>query len=282
VSSADALRGELLAGWERSAKGWGEAADVVRDFGMPVSAWMVEALALQPGETVLELACGPGDTGFMAAELVAPGGKLISSDGTENMLAVARGRAEAMGIANVEFKQLQLEWIDMPTASVDAVMCRWGYMLIVDPDAAFSETRRVLKPGGRVALAVWGLADANPWATIPVATLIKLGHLEPPDATQPGMFALAADGDLQDRLRTAGFVEVGVETVALDRDRASLDAYMEETLKLARPFREVYERLDAAQQGEVRATIAEMAAPFTAPDGTIAFPARTLVALASA
>jgi SAM-dependent methyltransferase len=282
VTGADAMRGELLDGWERAAKGWGEAADTVRDFGMPVSAWMVEALSLQPGETVLELACGPGDTGFMAAELVAPGGKLISSDGTENMLEVAKRRAAAMGVSNVEFKQLQLEWIDMPTASMDAVLCRWGYMLIVDPDAALSETRRVLKPGGRVALAVWDLADANPWATIPGAALIKLGHAEPPDATAPGMFALAAPGDLQDRLRTAGFLEVRVDTVTIDRTRESFDAYVAETLKLARPFREVYEQLDAAQQEGVRATMAAMAAPFTAPDGTIALPARTLVALASA
>jgi ubiquinone/menaquinone biosynthesis C-methylase UbiE len=89
-----------------------------------VSAAMVNGLGLRPGDRVLELAGGPGDTGFMAAELIAPGGTLISSDGAEAMLAIARERAAAHGLTNVEFKQLELEWIDLPTADVDAVLCR--------------------------------------------------------------------------------------------------------------------------------------------------------------
>ncbi len=279
---AAALRGELLDGWERAAKGWGEAADVVRLFGMPVSAWMVDALALAPGETVLELAAGPGDTGFMAAELLAPGGKLICSDGTENMLAVARERATLLGVGNVEFKQLQLEWIDLPTASVDAVLCRWGYMLIVDPDAALHETRRVLKPGGRVALAVWDAPDANPWATIPGRALVELGHAEPPDPAAPGMFALAAPGDLESKLQAAGFVEVNVDRVDVVRDHPSVAAYVGEALRLARPFREVFEALDDAGRAAVEARIGALAVPFTAPEGTVTFAGRTLVAVASA
>ena len=84
---------------------------------------------LGPGQRVLELAAGPGDTGFMAARLIEPGGTLICSDAVAGMLDVARERAEEQGIDNVEFKQLQLEWIDLPTASVDVVLCRWGVML---------------------------------------------------------------------------------------------------------------------------------------------------------
>src|SRR5206468_183360 len=116
---------EMAERWERAAAGWGRLADRVRAWGMPVSVWMIEHLGLQPGQRVLELAAGPGDTGFLAAELIAPGGALISSDASSAMLDVARARAEALGIANAEFKQLELEWIDLPTASVDAVLCRW-------------------------------------------------------------------------------------------------------------------------------------------------------------
>ena len=116
---------------------------------------MIDALSPQPGQRVLELAAGPGDTGFMAAELIVPGGTLICSDGAEAMLDVARERAAAQGISNVEFRQLELEWIDLPTADVDAVLCRWGIMLVVDSETAAREIRRVLKPGGRAALAVW-------------------------------------------------------------------------------------------------------------------------------
>ena len=103
----DTERAEMLTRWEGAAVGWGRRADDVRTMGMAVSTWMIDHLALQPGERVLELAAGPGDTGFLAAELIEPGGTLISSDGTEAMLDLARGRARQMGIENVDFKQLQ-------------------------------------------------------------------------------------------------------------------------------------------------------------------------------
>ena len=116
----------------------------------------------------------------MAAELVQPGGTLISSDGAEAMIEVARGRAAALGVRNAEFRQLELEWIDLEAGSVDAVLCRWGIMLTVDPEAAAKEIRRVLKAGGRAAFAVWDRPDRNPWATIPSQAMIELGLAEPP------------------------------------------------------------------------------------------------------
>src|SRR6201996_9812859 len=129
--------------WERGSASWGRYADSVRSFGMPVSVWLIDELHLQPGQRVLELAAGPGDTGFLAAELVRPGGTLISSDGAEPMIEVAKARAAQLGVSNVEFRQLELEWIDMETASVDAVLVRWGIRLTIDPAAAAREIRRV-------------------------------------------------------------------------------------------------------------------------------------------
>src|SRR5436309_680884 len=131
TTDPESTRAELLEGWAQAAAGWGRRADLVRETGMPVSAWMIERLALEPGLTVLELAAGPGDTGFLAAELITPGGTLICSDGAEEMLEVARARAQHQDITNVEFRRLQLEWIDLKTASVDALLCRWGLMLVV-------------------------------------------------------------------------------------------------------------------------------------------------------
>jgi len=172
-------RVRLLESWDAQAAGWGRQADSTRAQAMPVSAWMIDHAELQAGETVLELAAGPGDTGFMAAERVQPGGWLICSDGSEQMLEVARERAAEQGIENVEFKPLQLEWIDLETATVDAILCRWGLMLLIDPGAALSECRRVLRPGGRLALAVWDMPAVNPWATIPNQALVNLGLAEP-------------------------------------------------------------------------------------------------------
>ena len=272
---------DILERWERSAAGWAGQADSIRDFGMPISVWMIEQLGLQPGQRVLELAAGPGDTGFMAAELVSPGGSLISSDGAESMLEIARERARTMGVENVEFKELNLQWIDMDAASVDAVLCRWGLMFVSDPGPALQEIRRVLKPGGRAAVAVWAGPELNPWATIPTRALVELGHAEPPDPTAPGMFVLADADRLRELLESAGFIEAHVEPVELSRPAAGVEEYVEETLALSSPFAEVRERLSDEQWDEVKARIAELAEPFTEGDGSLRFPACSLGGAAS-
>jgi SAM-dependent methyltransferase len=268
--------------WEEAAAGWGRMADQVRDWGLDLSAKMVDALALQPGQRVLELAAGPGDTGFMAAELVAPGGVLICSDGAEAMLAVARERAAAQGISNVEFRQLELEWIDLPTADVDAILCRWGIMLVVDSEAAAQEIRRVLKPGGRAALAVWDDPARNPWTTISSQALIDLGFAAPPDPEEPGMFKLAGDGVLQELLLAAGLMEVQVTPVSMERRFDTVDQYLAETLAMSSRFRSTYRELDLEQQTTLRRRIARDLKPFTADDGSLSLPGSSLVAVASA
>lgn len=275
------LRTEMLDRWERGAEGWRRRADEIRDFGRPVSDWIIDELDLRPGQRVLELAAGPGDTGFMAAHQIVPGGTLICSDASAAMLDVARGRARSLGLDNVEFRQLQLEWIDLETASVHAALCRWALMLLMDPQAALQEIRRVLRPGGRFATAVWDLAEHNPWATIPTRALIELGHAEPPDPEAPGMFRLADPGRLRGLMESAGFIEVELDTVKIDRPRASLDEYLAEQLDLSLGFRETRERLDDEQWEAVMSRITELAEPFTDQDGSVSFPARCVLASAS-
>lgn len=268
--------------WERAASGWGNRADRIRDWGMPVSAAMVDGLALQPGQRVLELAAGPGDTGFMAAELLLPGGTLISSDGAQAMVDVARERAAEAGLDNVEFAQLELEWIDLPTGSVDAVLCRWGLMLTVDPEAAAREVRRVLGSGGRAAFAVWDHPERNPWATIPSRTMVALGHAEPPDPNAPGMFRLSADGALQEVLESAGFVEVRVQAVGVERRYEKIGEFIDETVELSPIMGSAFRELPETDRLQIVERITAEADPFTAADGSVTLPGSTLVAFASA
>jgi SAM-dependent methyltransferase len=276
------MREAMLARWDRAAPGWRRHADEVQDQGMPVSAWMLDHARLQPGQRVLELAAGPGDTGFLAAELIAPGGTLVSSDASEAMLAVARDRARELGIDNVEFARLELEWIDLPTASVDAVLCRWAFMLATDPEAALRETRRVLKPGGRVALAVWDRPEDNTWATIPTEALVKLGHTAPPQPGTPGRFSLADRGKLRSTLETAGFLDVEIDSLEVPRAHPSVAQYVEETADLSPLFGQVYAQLGGDERADLLRQIAVLAAPHTGADGALELPARSLVAAANA
>lgn len=276
------VREQMLDRWERAAAGWGKRADRVRQYGLPVSMWMIEHADLQPGQRVLELAAGPGDTGFLAAELIEPGGTLVSSDASEAMLELAQRRAGQFGLRNVEFIRLQLEWIDLPAAAVDAALCRWAVMLCPDPPAALKEVRRVLKPGGRFALAVWDVPERNPWATIPAGALIELGLMAPPDPASPGMFALSAPGRLETVLEEAGFGEILVEGVELDRRYESAEELIEETNDLSMMFAEVYDGLDDGGRREVARKIASLAESYGADGGGIVLPGRSLVGAASA
>lgn len=275
-------RERLLDGWETAAAGWGRQADGIRDWGLPVTNWMIDHAELKPGERLLELAAGPGDLGFIAAERIRPGGTLISSDAVEAMLDVAKSRAAEQGIDDVEFRQLQLEWIDMETATVDAILCRWGVMLTVDPGAALQECRRVLRPGGRLAMAVWNLPDENPWVLVPQRLMVNLGLLDSPAEGAVGMFSLAAPGRLAEMLAEAGFVDITVEPVTVTKVYDEPLSWLGETLDCSLLFGRAWATLEDERRREVRAEIEAAALQFKAADGTVRIPGSSLAAVAHA
>jgi ubiquinone/menaquinone biosynthesis C-methylase UbiE len=277
----NAHRDASLQGWEEAASGWTRQQQAMREFSAPVSHWMIEAIVPQPGERVLELAAGLGETGMLAAELVAPMGGVVISDQAEAMLAGARARAVALGLSNVEFQVLNAEWIDLPVASIDAVLCRWGYMLMADPPAALIETRRVLRPGGRIALAVWDSIERNPWALLPARELLERDLSEPADG-QPGPFALGSPERVLELLEQAGFAEVRVDAVDLRRRHTSFQEFWDSTLDLSRQLHDAVFDRPEVEIAEIHTAIAERFTPYTAPDGSLDIPGRTLVASASA
>ena len=279
----DAYRKESRASWGAAASGWKARSERLRQFTMPVTSWMVDAIHPQPGHRVLELAAGTGDVGFLAAELIAPGGELISSDFSPEMLTVAQERAEKLGLPNVRFKQIDAESIDLDAASLDGVLCRWGFMLMADPEAALRETRRVLRPGGRIALAAWADPAANPWNTIAVEELAARGLLEQVVADGPGPFAFAAEGVIAELLRDAGYVDdIEVEALDFTYDYADADDWWATMLDMSQRMGGALAGADDATVAEIRAAVAERGAPYTAADGSISLPARTWVAAATA
>jgi len=280
---SDDIRQQSRARWTATAKGWGVRADQLRRATMPVAEWMVDAIGPQPGDTLLELAAGPGDTGFLAAELVKPGGTLICSDFVPEMLNVAQERAQALGLDNVRFKQIDAETgIDIEAASIDGVLCRWGYMLMADPVTALLQTRRVLKPGARLALAAWTSLDENLWSALPARELIRRGLEESPDPDAPGQFAWAPEGVIGERLEEAGFVDYEVAAVDFTVAYTSLEDWWASTRDMSMRFADATAGMDAGTTSEIQAALAEAAAPFTDGDGAIALPASTWTAVATA
>ena len=186
---------------------------------------MIRELAPRPGDTVLELAAGAGDTGFEAAAPIGERGRLISTDFSPAMVQVARRRGAELGLGNVDYRVMDAERVELDADSVDGVLCRFGYMLMVDPAAAFAETRRVLRPGGRLALAVWGAPERNPWATIGFGLLVERGLMPPPEPGAPSPFALASEEHTRTLLERAGFTAVRTEEVPVRFSFRDLDDY---------------------------------------------------------
>jgi len=268
--------------WEASAAGWDRCADAHAAGALPVAHWMVDHLRVQPGQTVLEVGAGLGDVGFLAAELLHPGGRLICTDGAEAMVEAARRRAQERGIANAEFRTMEIEWLDQPAASVDGILGRFAYMLVPDPEAGLREARRVLKPGGRIALAVWDAAERNPQISAPGAAARELDLAPPADPGDPGPFALSAPGAVAELLDAAGFDDVETEALDLEFAQPSLDAWWETTTGMSPTLRELLPTLSPADTYRLRDALDARWAPFVRDDGQVVIPGRALVAAASA
>jgi ubiquinone/menaquinone biosynthesis C-methylase UbiE len=263
----DPMRAHLHRMWSSVAGAWEANADFIDERGEEVTRQLLQATAPRSGERVLELAAGPGGPAFAAAALVGPRGEVVQSDVSHEMVAIAAARATALGLANVRSRVLDLEYLDEPDASFDVVLCREGLMLVPDPDRAARELRRVLRPGGRFALTVWGPRARNPWLGVVFdAVSAELGVPTPPPGV-PNPFSLDDADRLAAVLSAAGLADVEVRELATPYRAATIDEWWERTTALAGPLAQRLAALPPAAASALRDRAAAAIAPFTTPAG---------------
>lgn len=253
--------------WDSMADGWEEQQDNLWNTSRKVGEWLVNNLSPQPGQTVLELAAGIGDTGFAAATVIGNSGKLISTDFAPSMLKAAERRSAELGISNAEFRVVDAENMNLEDDFVDGVLCRWGYMLMGDPLAAFKETRRVLRGGGKLCFACFTGPQENPWAAVASKVMVARGHLPPPQPEAPGIFALADPDRISSLLKEAGFETPRFEDIPLYFHFDSMEGYWHFLTELAGAISPALKSLDQAEQGRVRAEIETGIAAFKSGQG---------------
>ena len=265
----------VAAGWERQRQLFWESTHVV-------SERLVERLHPRPGETILELAAGPGDTGLLAARSLAPGGRLVSTDFAPEMVEAARRRATELGLdeAVVSFAVEDMTALSFDDAAFDGVVCRWGLMLAPEIARAAGEIARVLRPGGRVALAVWADPDDNDWMTAPGRSALELGLVERPDPEAPGPFRLSRDGLLGEVLTEAGLTVETVEDVAVTWRVAALSDWWAATQDTSRALALILERATDEEADAVRAGAERRLERYVQRDGSLVVPGLARVALA--
>ena len=264
----DPVRGAIYEMAEAIAPTWERRRAEIEEAAAPIREWMLHELRPREGDTVLELAAGVGDTGFDAGAIVGERGHLISSDLSPAMLEAARRRGAERGVANAEYRVIDAERIELGADSVDGVLCRFGYMLMADSAAALAETRRVLRADGRLALAVWGALERNPFFAIVGMSLGRRGHIpapEPPPA--PGAFNMASVERTTELLHGAGFVEVRTEEVAVRFRVAGADHYLGLVADTAGPLGLALRRLSDAERADVKAEIQDSLRRFAAGNG---------------
>jgi SAM-dependent methyltransferase len=266
--------------WEEMAPGWERWRAQLADALTPVRAWLIGALGPQPRETVLELGAGTGETGFEAAAILGEEGRLISSDFSPEMVEVARRRSSELGLGNVDHRVIDVERIELDSASVDGVLCQSTYMLAADPAAALAETRRVLRPGGRLAFSVWGAPERNPWGSIGGMLLIERGHMPLPEPGAPGVFSMASEERTRALLDGAGFTSVRIEEVPLLFGFRDLGEYEQWVVDVAGSFAIVMRELPEEEREVLRVRLREAFVPF-ATDGGYELPGAALCAVAS-
>jgi SAM-dependent methyltransferase len=253
--------------WEHAAAGWISERERMRERMVPVTDWLVDRLELQPGITVLELAAGPGDVGIRVAESLAGDGRVIVSDREAAMVEAAGRWAEERGAHGVETGVLDAESLDLPDASVDRVVCRFGYMLVPDRAAALRETRRVLSPGGRVAFAVWAERERNEWATTLWDVLESSMPLPPARPGGPGMFSLAEPRVVEELLSGAGLEPRAFEEIPVEWGYADFAAYWRSAVAVNGALTRLLPTLSEAERDDLAAAVRAAIEPFRDGEG---------------
>jgi SAM-dependent methyltransferase len=244
-----------------------------------VAERLVDLLDPQPGDSVLELAAGPGDTGFLAAQRIGSEGHLISTDLAPEMVAAAKRRAAELDLTNVSFEVADAQTLALPDTSFDGVLCRWGYMLLDQPARAFAETRRVLRPQGRLAFAVWAEAEANPWASAIGRALLARGLVERPEPDAPGPFRLANTELLRQLVVGARLEPLIEEDVALTWRYSDFDEFWATSRDLSRTLAATVQDADPRVTKTLAEDVRQALEPYQSDNG-LAVPGVSRVVLA--
>ncbi len=207
------IRNQQKESWNKFSGGWKKWDELVMDFLKPMGDEIIRLINPQKNDVILDIASGTGEPGLTIASML-DGGKVILTDLAEDMLMIAKQNATDSGIDNIETRVCDVCELPFEDNSFDAISCRFGFMFFPDMLMATKEMVRVLKPGGKIATAVWDIPEKNFWVTAIMGTINKNMELPAPPPGAPGMFRCAKDGLIADLFAQAGLKNISQTAIA--------------------------------------------------------------------
>lgn len=265
--------------WNKDGAAWCRWTPTLERWYGEATRQMLDRARIQPGQRVLDIAAGAGEPTMSAAERVGPDGYVLATDISEGILAMASQLARERGLKQVATRAMDGEHLDVPDASFDAVLCRFGLMYMPNPAQALRAWRRVLRDGGHVAVAVFSTPDRNSWGAIPAAIIRRRAQLPPPVAGQPGPFSLGGPGVLASLFEQAGFDAADIRAVPVPHWAASAEAFVEVAREAFGGFNAMMADLPPDARASVWDEVQDSLRAFESPGGFDA-PGECLVAVA--
>ncbi|HST48702.1 class I SAM-dependent methyltransferase [Jatrophihabitans sp.] len=270
MPSAEEIRDGQRAAWAGLSASWEKWDTIILDQLGPVGAAMIDRLGIAEDQQHLDIASGTGEPGLSVAKL-APRGRVVLTDLSPEMLAVAARRAKAQGTTNIETKVCSADDLPFPDATFDSVSVRFGYMFFPDLARATAEFARVLEPGGRLCASVWIRPEDNPWTTIAMQAIATAVATPPPDPDRPNMYRCAAPGFIGALYERAGLRDVDEWDVGIELVTRSPEEYWEMTADHVSLVAAALRQVDEPARQRIRAHAIEKVSAY-AGDGTVRVP----------
>ena len=233
----------------------------------PFGVRVMERAGLSRGERVLDVGCGCGQTTVEIAQKLGPQGAVTGIDVSNAMLAQARARSEGVTGAAIAFERADAETHAFADGAFDLVFSRFGTMFFANPQAAFSNLRAALAPGGRLGFVCWQRRENNPWFMVPIGVAERCGlAVERAGSNDPGPFQLADCGRLQALLKGAGFADIVCE----GHDQPFIVANLDQAVRFALgvgPIIRALAEADDAMRSRIANELKAAFSPYAVPDG---------------
>lgn len=269
------IREQQKASWNKFSPGWKKWDTLMMDFLDPVADEMIRSINPKGTDLVLDIAGGTGEPGLTIATMLKEG-KVTITDLSDKMLEIANEHAKARGISN--FETLACDVCELPFAdnSFDAISCRFGFMFFPDMLLAAKEMARVLKPGGKIAVAVWNGPEKNFWVTAIGGTINRNMQLTPPPPEAPGMFRCAKSGLIEGLFQQVGLKNTSEKEVLGKLNTKTSDAYWEMMTEVAAPFVAALSKADDSMKEKIKREVYDTLNQ-KYPDGNVIIDSSALV-----